>query len=602
MITPPKSHFIHNFFRKDRSPKGRQIHCKNNTLVFDSTQHTDPRKYPPIYRRLGPMTSNLNLLKLCIWLYDQAGEPPLEVLEQTILLEALRGEMLKNIKVPGFSSNYIGRVVAPKLWKNLSRYCGQKVTIRRINLVLQKKYKELSPEEHLDIAAMKVLVEVPEADAGEDSQLPQYPSSACPAVNHHLYNKEAIIAPLRHLLEDSNHNVLFVYGEGGIGKTAVLSDFFQTSGFPVVWCNLAENTRFNDHLQFIRRYWPFDLEPERAIASLCDYLKTNAVTIVFDHWEILFASGELSGQYESRHHQYSQLLRRLIQTPMAGRVVVISSTLAPSMEQLIATEMAIASLEVPKLTHDEAQKILAEYNLRNKGLWLDFVRTYQGNPLTLHILCSAIREWHGGSVEAFQKQKTIIGGRTLGEMLQQILKPINVLERKALNWIMLLQEPVTIVSLQQYFKKEVTFSADIWDVVRSLERRFLLYKQITAEQTIFTLQPSIHRYLMKDFVRQCINEFGKAASLAGSPVPLVLLRDYSLSPHEQFTTRDNVPPVVEVLLKGLQQRCGGGDRLLAILQDLQLAVQGNPEPEEETYLLANLNLLTQAVTLLEKVA
>ena len=103
---------------------------------------------------------------------------------------------------------------------------------------------------------------------------------------------------------------------------------------------------------------------------------------------------------------------------------------------------------------------------------------------------------------------------------------------------------------------------------------------------------------MKEFTRQCLREFGEAMSMGLNPTPLVSLQEYALSQYPQFATREMISPVVIAIVTGLQQKCGHGDRLLALLNDLKSALEMMPELKQ-THLGSNLSLLCQAVSLLE---
>ncbi|OKH14656.1 hypothetical protein NIES208_13445 [[Limnothrix rosea] IAM M-220] len=490
------------------------------------------------------------------------------------------------MEILGFSPNYIGRVVAPNLWKTLGDCCGQRVGIRRLQLVLKERYAQLTPSERSEVAAVEILVSLDDDDSekqkiGDTPEAPRLYASSLPlpAVTNPIYNHDSTLATLKHLLKENYHSLTFVYGAGGVGKTSLVSHLLtELVSLPVVWCNLGEQQSFADSIEFIRSFWPFPITVDGAIASLCQYLQEHPVVLVFDQWELLFAEGELSGTYQSQYAKYQELLGQLARYPLAGQVLVLTHEIAPSMECLSAEEDLVASVRVPELNHEAAKKILREYGLQDPALWLDFVRTYKGNPLKLRLLCNDIREWHGGSIQAFNQQNTIIGGDTLRDILRQLTDPVTDLERQILNWLMLWGKPITLPQLQDSFVNEVTFSTEVWDVTRSLERRFLLDKSASAELPVLMLQPSIHRYLMQEFVQGCCGELGAAIAAGYDPTQLKLLGDYRLVMHQAMVlNRESIAPVVLAILKGLRKESGSCDRLRAHLEQLKLATQKNPE-------------------------
>ncbi|AFY37871.1 WD repeat-containing protein [[Leptolyngbya] sp. PCC 7376] len=546
--------------------------------------------------------TNTTYLKFCVWLCQRSGKPALGGLEQKILAEALAGKKLKDIDIEGFSSHYIGRVVAPNLWKTLSDCCEQRVGIRRLKLVLDQTYSQLTPSERTGILAVPTKINLDDKGTdpqGQPEQSGLYDSSPCPVVKDELYNHESTFSTLKHLIEENYHSLIFVYGAVGIGKTSLVSqlltDFVR---IPVVWCNLSEQDKFEENIASIRNYWDFPVSSSGAIASLCDYLQQHPVLLVFDQWESLFAEDELSGTYQQQHQQYAQLLDELAKRSLAGRVMVLSSTITPSMKTLNVAEKLVVNFQIPDLNHDEAKKILREYDIKDQELWLGFIRTYNGNPLHLRLLCSAIREWHGASIARFQQQNTVIGGDTLRDILRQLTEPVTEFEKKILNWLMLWGQPINLPQLQDYFVDKVTFPTQVWDAIRSLERRFLLDKSNNTELPILKLKPSIHRYLMQEFVQGYCEELWVAIAAGYELAELRLLRDYQLIINGTMPkTIETVPPVIAAILKGLRQKSGSDDRLNFHLDQLTLATQANPSLCQP-HGLFNLNLLSQSANLL----
>lgn len=86
-------------------------------------------------------TEVLKLIQLAdTWMAQQTGEH-LNDVQKTILQQALAGNKLKDIHVPGYSNNTIQREIAPKLWKRLSQVIGEKVRIKSVRLVLERLHK-----------------------------------------------------------------------------------------------------------------------------------------------------------------------------------------------------------------------------------------------------------------------------------------------------------------------------------------------------------------------------------------------------------------------------------------------------------------------------
>ncbi|MGB2923664.1 MAG: hypothetical protein WBB82_00005, partial [Limnothrix sp.] len=194
--------------------------------------------------------TNSTLLKLCIWLC-QTSSNPIGILQQKILIEALKGTQLKNIHVDGFSSHYIARVVAPNLWKSLSECCKQRVTIRRLRMVLTRYYDQLTSGEKEAVEGVETLVDLAdfEEEVTQKKKLNEDVDTQIeiPSTSDVFYNQQQFIAQLTALIASEKHSLIFVYGGGGVGKTATVSETLQRlpqQHQNIVWCNLGDRLSF----------------------------------------------------------------------------------------------------------------------------------------------------------------------------------------------------------------------------------------------------------------------------------------------------------------------------------------------------------------------
>ncbi|NJN72662.1 MAG: hypothetical protein HC799_07545 [Limnothrix sp. RL_2_0] len=544
--------------------------------------------------------TNTTLLKLCIWLCQKC-ETPIDALRQQILVEALKGVKLKNIRIEGFSHRYIAQIVAPNLWKLLGKCCNQKVTIRRLHMVLNQVYQRLTPDEKIAVEQVEILV--PHGDLDDDFDPKKRLSDISPSQitqNHNnipesalaFYNQNQFTQDLAATLQAKQHSLIFIYGGGGMGKTAGVSQMFQRSPQlldSVLWCNLSDEAGFQENFEFICDQWDIADNDGEAIATLRNHLQKNPRILVFDHWELLFEANTLSGVYQPQYQDYGALLQQLAQARTKGTVIIITREISPFMEASTAAYPVVTSLTVPPLDNVAARKILAEYELQHPELWPEFLQTYQGNPLNLRLICNAIKHWYGGSMETFQQQNTVIGGDTLREILQELIRPTNSLERKILNWLMLWGQPITLEDLQQQFIHEVVFPSEVWDEIRSLERRFLIEKNDRETPCLIVLQPSIHRYLTQRFVQECSEEICQAIAANYTLDNLHLLRDFQLSGKKK-SCLETSSDIVSLVLKTLLQRIPDRQRLKQHLAQLKQAAVALPSTAKNHYLY-NLDLL-----------
>ncbi|MBV5259755.1 hypothetical protein FLX56_15165 [Synechococcus moorigangaii CMS01] len=532
--------------------------------------------------------TNLTLLKLCIWLSYKHGEP-LDGLRQELLLRALEGYKLKDIQIDGYSHSYVKRVIAPDLWKQLARYCHQRVGIRSLQLALTTRYEQLSEAEKAAVEKISPNgMIVPE----QDHPVPKPPLhyQGIPNNKHTFYNQESTLRTLAQKLQARDTSLIFVLGGGGLGKTTLVSEVLRRHS-PLeertLWCNLGDRLAFADNWALIQQQWHLEADETGAIAHLQTHLQQHPHILVFDHWELLFASDCFSGHYQPQHEIYVEFLEAIAHTSLAGTVVVISRESSRSIETLAQDNPKVVTLTVEGLSNLVAQQILQEYNLQDQELWLDFVETYRGNPLKLRLLAAAILEWYGGSVAQFQNQETIIGGNTLRSILYSLTCRIANSEQEVLYWLMLWGKSITLEQLQTHYHLEMPFASEVWDAVRSLERRFLLEKK-SNRHPHFGLQPSIQRFLAQEFTRACCQELTQAIA-NGPDSDFYHLKYYPLLP---IGSESNVitSPVICPILRCLQQHYRDLTRLQTDLHRLTQTVTSRSALRDD-YTQANLHLL-----------
>ncbi|MGB2926781.1 MAG: hypothetical protein WBB82_15890, partial [Limnothrix sp.] len=458
-------------------------------------------------------------------------------------------------------------------------------------------YSQLTLEEKEAVERIETLVDL--ADFEEevtqkkklnedvDTQIEILPNSDS------FYNQQQFIAQLTALITSEKHSIIFVYGGGGIGKTATVSETLRQlpqQNQNIVWCNLGDRLSFTENVEFIYDQWNLDENANDAITVLGSYLENNPQILIFDHWELLFEGDRLSGSYQPQYQKYDELLKQLAAISIQGTVLVLTREIAPSMDRLVAASpTTVTSLTVPPLTAQTAQKILQEYKLQDEELWPDLIEIYQGNPLNLRLICNSIKEWYGGSVAAFQRQNTIIGGDTLREILKELIQPITRLEQQVLYWLMLWGQPITLAELQEKKWDKVLFSTQIWDAVRSLERRFLIRNSDSPTLRLLALQPSIKRYLVQQFIQDCCEEITEAIADNYSVSDFDLLKNYQLLLSDQPNTQSAIF-VITSILRGLKQVYLEPERVQTHLTQLKQAIKQQAIADQK-YALANINQL-----------
>lgn len=192
----------------------------------------------------------------------------------------------------------------------------------------------------------------------------------------------------------------------------------------------------------------------------------------------------------------------------------------------------------------------------------------------------------------FQNQETIIGGNTLRDILYNLTCRISNSEQEVLYWLMLWGKSITLEQLQANFHVEMPFASEVWDAVRSLDRRFLLEKK-ENHRPYFGLQPSIQRYLAQEFTRECCQEIIQAIATLPQ-THFNHLKHFPLMP-QGADPNILTSPVICPILKGLQNRYRDFSQIQANLRRL---AQNTPPANslQHDYRQTNLTLLYETLT------
>jgi len=175
------------------------------------------------------------------WIAQKTTEQ-LDDVQKSILRQALAGEKLKDIQVPGYQSSTIQREIAPKLWHLLSEITEKEVSIKKVRLVLEELLEGQNERQNLSKRTPQLTWELP----GGQLDLASAFYVDRPAIESRAY--EEIGKP---------GSLIRIKAPRQMGKTSLtarLLDHCKNLGFRSVALNfeLADNEVFNDLNQFLQ--------------------------------------------------------------------------------------------------------------------------------------------------------------------------------------------------------------------------------------------------------------------------------------------------------------------------------------------------------------
>lgn len=334
-----------------------------------------------------------------------------------------------------------------------------------------------------------------------------------------FYNRERERDTLKKFIVSDRCRLVAILGIGGIGKTNLsvkVAEDVQTDFDCLIWRSLREAPTLHQILEDWFQVLP-GRAPERAletsgqkITHLLDILKQFRCLLVLDNFESILARKTRVGKYRDGYEDYGELLRRLGESKhksclmLTSREKPIEITALETDRQRTRTILlggsegtALAILKDKGLTGEDAEK---------KRL----VKRYDGNPLALKIIATAIKDLFDGDIAHFLAQQdgevdtsqqfVVVGD--LRQLLDDQVSRLSNLEKTILYWLAICREPVTLAELRQDVFIPTTSPSKFLDALEYLSRRSLI-EQVGGA---FTLPNVVMEYATDSLVETVCHE------------------------------------------------------------------------------------------------
>jgi tetratricopeptide (TPR) repeat protein len=158
-----------------------------------------------------------DLIKLADELVLTTIGKSLDKVQQCILQQALEGKRLMEIRVVGFGDGVVQRVYAPQIWQWLSEATGEKVTIRRLRLVLEDAWKK-QQDGYTQSPARPLPIKRLDAFFSPSRVRHNLPAPSC---TEFIGREEEISRILELLGPTHGARIISIDGIGGVGKTTL---------------------------------------------------------------------------------------------------------------------------------------------------------------------------------------------------------------------------------------------------------------------------------------------------------------------------------------------------------------------------------------------
>ncbi|MBD2547735.1 ATP-binding protein [Planktothricoides raciborskii] len=450
------------------------------------------------------ITDVLNLAEALIFM--KTGKH-LDHLQKAVLQGTFEGKTYTEIAAETYQSEGHVRNTGSELWKVLSAELKEEINKSNFRAVIEKV------ENNFSSATFKGDVTFQSINFCRESKLAttgnQQPEKKTPKQHLNLgdapeitafYGRKEELATLQNWILEKNSRLIAILGLRGIGKTTLALKIIEQIK-PEFDYIIYRSLRFSPTPEttlsnLLEIFSPSDIPNniETQICQLLEYLRQYRCLIVLDDVQMLFTAQKLAGHYKIGGENYQRFFKLMAEVSHNSCLILIGSEKPREIANYEKENKYCCSLVLSGLGI-EAEEILKEQDLSDESIWESLIEIYQGNPHWLKLTATLIHELCGGRVADFLQFEMPIISDSLAELLDDALERLTEAEKSTIYHISQAAEPV---SLGQIFQEIQMSSTDLFNVMHSLKRRFLVEDIPQDKINFFTVNPVFKAYGKKD--------------------------------------------------------------------------------------------------------
>jgi len=212
--------------------------------------------------------------------------------------------------------------------------------------------------------------------------------------------------------------------------------------------------------------------------------------VILDDVQTINSSGQLAGNYQPGYENYSTFFKQIGELSHNSCLILLSSEKPKEISVLECKNQPVRSLELSGLGAD-AVEILREKGLAEEEKWLQLIKLYRGNPLWLKIVATMIQDLFDGSVAEALSYDTLFLG-DLESVLHQSFHRLSESEKQVMCWLASENVPVSLAQIPNSLQLS---HSELFKVIQSLGRRYLIEKVRQGEQNLFAIAPVVKEYV-----------------------------------------------------------------------------------------------------------
>ncbi len=434
-------------------------------------------------------------------IFDRTGKH-LDSLQRVILEGAWDGKGYQDIAEEYHCSSDHVRKSASELWKLLSELLGENVKKKNVRSLVENRIFSYNEGVHIgnNISFCNDLYKNSKKPKNRSPSTPKTQSeprhdlSQAPD-NLRFYNRTDELATLKQWILTEQSRIITLTGLSGIGKTALarqLVEEIKDNFDRILWRSHRKFPTLNalqSHIiEFIAPTSPIQnqsfINYLNSRNSFLDYLRNHRCLIILDDFQDTLTPGELVGNYCPGYQNYGRFLEEMGRFSHGSCLLLLSWEQPLEVATLEAEDCSCKTLQLAGLGKSASQ-LLTTKKLQDQPQWSRLIELYNGNPLWLNIIATAILELFDGSVETFLSYPPLYLGN-IEPSLKQHYQRLSASEKVLIRWLANQEQPVEISQKPP----ELLSDSDFFKAIQSLKKRNLLHKSAAL-----TLDPVMQHYV-----------------------------------------------------------------------------------------------------------
>jgi multidrug efflux pump subunit AcrA (membrane-fusion protein) len=301
-----------------------------------------------------------------------------------------------------------------------------------------------------------------------------------------------------------------IVGITGIGKTSLTAKVVQSldNEFDrTIWRSLRYVKSFTQLLRELIKSLSNGKDDrsinniDSGLSKLIGYLRASRCLIVLDDWQLVFRR-ETNSNFKDREY-YKELFKR-VGTIQHQSCLIINST--EKFEAIGLLEGKVVRCLSLQGLGNSAKAIFQNKGLQEEQLWQQLISNYRGNPQQLKVVTNIIKEVFGGKVSQFLQQKTflnVVVDKTTEQQLDEQFDRLSTLEKEVLQVLASAGKALSVEQLRKAISFDV-YSSDLTQAIASLSRRSLLEIINDRDKQLFSLQPMVMKYIVREQLPETI--------------------------------------------------------------------------------------------------